>query len=101
MAPLARTVCITRGALGCWVLKDGEVTAVPGVPAQAVDTNGAGDMFAGAFLYAVTHGHGHTQAAMLGNLAAAAVVSQHGNRLTTAQLQDIKNRFEAQQAAPR
>jgi sugar/nucleoside kinase (ribokinase family) len=96
MAPLARTVCITRGPLGCWVLEGGEVTAVPGVPAQAVDTNGAGDMFAGAFLYAATHGYSHAQAAELGNLTAAAVVSQHGNRLSTARLQEIKASFEAQ-----
>ena len=95
MAPLARTVCITRGPLGCWVLEGGEVTAVPGVPAQAVDTNGAGDMFAGAFLYAATHGYSHAQAAELGNLTAAAVVSQHGNRLSTARLQEIKAGFEA------
>jgi sugar/nucleoside kinase (ribokinase family) len=77
------------------VLEGGEVTAVPGVPAQAVDTNGAGDMFAGAFLYAATHGFTHTQAAELGNLAAAAVVSQHGNRLSTERLQAIKAGFEA------
>jgi sugar/nucleoside kinase (ribokinase family) len=95
MAPLARTVCITRGPLGCWVLEGGQVTAVPGVPAQAVDTNGAGDMFAGAFLYAATHGYSHAQAAELGNLTAAAVVSQHGNRLSAARLQEIKVVFEA------
>lgn len=95
MGPLARTVCITRGPLGCWVLEGGEVIAVPGVPALAVDTNGAGDMFAGAFLYAATHGYSHAQAAELGHLAAAAVVSQHGNRLSTARLQAIKTGFEA------
>lgn len=90
MAPLARVVCITRGPLGCWVLENGHVTAVAAVPTQAVDTNGAGDMFAGAFLYAVTHGQSPAQAAALGNLCAAAVVAQHGNRLTATQLQQLK-----------
>jgi sugar/nucleoside kinase (ribokinase family) len=90
MAPLARTVCITRGPQGCWVLNGGEVMHLPAVPTQAVDTNGAGDMFAGAFLYATTQGHGPREAAALGNLAAAAVVSQHGNRLTTGRLQALK-----------
>ena len=93
MAPLARTVCITRGPLGCWVLHGGEVLHVPGVPTQAVDTNGAGDMFAGAFLYAVTQGHSRSQAAALGNQAAAAVVGQHGNRLTTERLQALKTQW--------
>jgi len=46
-------------------------------------------MFAGAFLYGVTHGMGHAQAAALANRAAAAVVSQHGNRLTAERLQTL------------
>jgi len=83
---LARTVCLTRGPKGCVVLHDGERTEVPAVPTQAVDTNGAGDMFAGAFLYGTTHGMAHAQAAALANRAAAAVVSQHGNRLTKTQM---------------
>jgi sugar/nucleoside kinase (ribokinase family) len=61
---------------------------------KALDTNGAGDMFAGAFLYAVTHGHSHAQAAWLANQAAAQVVSQYGNRLTHAGMESIKSRFE-------
>jgi sugar/nucleoside kinase (ribokinase family) len=69
-------------------------TEVPAVPTQAVDTNGAGDMFAGAFLFGITHGQNPAQAAALANRAAAAVVSQHGNRLTAAQLQQIHADFQ-------
>ncbi len=86
---LARTVCLTRGPQGCIVLRGSEMASVPAVPTQAVDTNGAGDMFAGAFLYGVTHGMADAQAAALANRAAAAVVSQHGNRLTAERLQAI------------
>jgi hypothetical protein len=52
-------------------------------------------MFAGAFLYAVTHGHSRSQSAWLANQAAAQVVSQHGNRLSAAAMGDIKTRFDA------
>jgi len=51
-------------------------------------------MFAGAFLFAVTHGHSQAQAAWLANQAAAQVVSQHGNRLSRQAMGDIKTRFE-------
>jgi sugar/nucleoside kinase (ribokinase family) len=51
-------------------------------------------MFAGAFLYAVIHGHSHTQAAWLANQAAAQVVSQYGNRLSADAMGSIKARFE-------
>ena len=87
---LARTVCLTRGPLGCIVLQGGQTIQVPAVPTKAVDTNGAGDMFAGAFLYGVTHGMDEAQAAALANRAAAAVVAQHGNRLTRAQMQALR-----------
>ena len=69
-------------------------TTVPAATVKALDTNGAGDMFAGAFLYAATHGQSHTQAAWLANLAAAQVVSQYGNRLTLEVMGGIKRRFE-------
>ena len=90
---LARTVCLTRGPQGCVVLEGAQQTVVPAVAVKALDTNGAGDMFAGAFLYAVTHGHSHAQAAWLANQAAAQVVSQYGNRLTRETMDGIKTRF--------
>ena len=96
MSQLARTVCLTRGPQGCVVLQGSQHTAVPAASVKALDTNGAGDMFAGAFLYAVTHGHGHAQAAWLANQAAAQVVSQYGNRLTRETLLGIKERLALQ-----
>ncbi len=87
---LARTVCLTRGPKGCIVLSGGERIDVPAVPTRAVDTNGAGDMFAGSFLYGITHGLTGAQAAALANRTAAAVVAQHGNRLTREQMQALR-----------
>jgi sugar/nucleoside kinase (ribokinase family) len=75
------------------VIQGNQRIEVPAVPAQAVDTNGAGDMFAGAFLYGITHGQTPSEAAALANRTAAAVVSQHGNRLTAVQMQQIHADF--------
>lgn len=93
VSKLARVVCLTRSAKGCLVLEGGQQTEVPAAQVKAVDTNGAGDMFAGAFLYAVTQGHSHAQAAWLGNQAAGRVVSQYGNRLNAAAMADIQKAF--------
>jgi len=90
----ARVVCLTRSAKGCLVLEGDEVIEVPAVKVKAVDTNGAGDMFAGAFLYAVTHGHSHAQAALLANQCAGKVVSQVGNRLSQPVVNALKAEFE-------
>ena len=89
----ARVVCLTRSALGCIILEGDTQTAVPAANVKAIDTNGAGDMFAGAFLYAATQGHSHAQAAWLANQAAGQVVSQYGNRLTLAAMERVKASF--------
>ena len=48
---------------------------------KCIDSNGAGDMFAGAFLYAITHGYSWVEAGNLASRAAAEVVSHYGPRL--------------------
>jgi sugar/nucleoside kinase (ribokinase family) len=95
ISKLAQVVCLTRGAKGCLVLEGEQQTAVPAAEVKALDTNGAGDMFAGAFLFAVTNGHSHAEAALLANTAAGTVVAQYGNRLTPEQLKAIRQEFEA------
>lgn len=94
LSKLASTVCLTRGPQGCIVVQGAQRSEVPAVPTQAVDTNGAGDMFAGTFLYGITHGLAPAQAAALANRTAAAVVGQHGNRLTAAHMQAIDADFQ-------
>ena len=87
---LAKIVCLTRGPAGSEIITSEQTWHVPADKVKAIDTNGAGDMFAGAFLYAISRGYSPDKAANLGNHAAAAVVTQHGNRLTLGQLSIIK-----------
>jgi len=89
----ARVVCLTRSAKGSVVIEGDLRTEVEATKVTAVDTNGAGDMYAGAFLYAVTHGHSHAQAAWLANQCAGKVVSQVGNRLSQADMDQLKAEF--------
>lgn len=89
----AHVVCLTRSAKGCVVLEAGMQTDVPAAKVKAIDTNGAGDMFAGAFLYAVTHGYSHAQAASLANQCAGLVVAQVGNRLSQSTMDQISSDF--------
>jgi sugar/nucleoside kinase (ribokinase family) len=86
LSTLANTVCLTRGASGCLVIEGPHITKVAGVAVKALDTNGAGDMFAGAFLYAVSQGRSNVQAAALANACASLVVGQYGNRVQTSDL---------------
>ena len=85
----ANAFAITLGADGALVYDGFKTVEVASTPVAAVDSNGAGDMFAGAFLYAITHGHDFTYAAQLANRAAGKVVSQFGPRLKPEQHQEV------------
>lgn len=88
---VAKTFVITCGENGA-IIWDG-VTFIDIEPykVKAVDSNGAGDMYAGAFLFAITHNHSHASAGKLASLAASRVVSQFGPRLKWHETQDIRN----------
>ncbi len=90
---ISKQIVITRGSEGA-LLFDGEnnISIAPH-SVKAVDSNGAGDMFAGAFLYAVSAGHDFETAGNLASLAAATTVSHFGPRLTGEQHQEIKKQI--------
>lgn len=73
-------VACTDGENGAHVLSDGQHWHVPAVPTRIVDATGAGDLFAGAFLWAITNGHDLQTAARMGNIAASEVISHIGAR---------------------
>lgn len=81
----AKTFVITQGAKGARVFDGKQFIYIPAQQVTALDTNGAGDMFAGAFLYAITQGQSYQQAGELAVRAAAQVVSQYGPRLAAEQ----------------
>lgn len=90
----ARYFAITLGKDGALVFDGAKLIHTPGVVADALDTNGAGDMFAGAFLAAISLGKGFEQAAALANDAAARVVSQFGPRLEPLHFDQLKQEFD-------
>ena len=71
---------VSCGADGARVKQGGALIHAPGFPVTAVDTNGAGDAFAGAYLAAVTNGRGPEQAARLATYVSSRVVSKYGPR---------------------
>jgi sugar/nucleoside kinase (ribokinase family) len=77
----ATNVALTLGADGSVLMHGDEAYPIGGVKVAAVDTTGAGDMYAAGVLYGLTHGMSWKQAGQLGSHAAARVVAQMGARL--------------------
>ena len=90
MQNTARQFVITLGAEGSIVFDGANIVQAPAQPVTAVDTNGAGDMFAGAYLYGVLQGQSCLDAATFANRAASAVVGQYGPRLHPAEYNGLK-----------
>ena len=88
-----KTFAITDGANGAITFDGSSLEQSEGVEAKAIDTNGAGDMFAGAFLYAITSGKSYRWAADLANDCAAKVVARFGPRLDPNDFTLVKQRF--------
>jgi len=65
---------------GAWIVSDGAVTHVPADPVSIVDATGAGDAFAGAFLWGITNGADLIKAARMANLTAGSVIGHIGPR---------------------
>ncbi len=78
---IARTCNVTLGRRGSMTVTNGRSVTVPGYEVTARDTNGAGDMYAGACLYGWANGMEAPVAAKLGNFAAATLVQHYGARL--------------------
>ena len=85
MKSKAKQFVITRGALGALLFDGNDYINIQPHAVKAVDTNGAGDMFAGAFMYALTQGKDFKTAGDFASLASATVVSSFGPRLEAEQ----------------
>ena len=85
----AETFAITLGAKGAVVYDGNDLIEIAPNPVKAIDTNGAGDLFAGAFMYGLTHGMDFRQAGELASKASSIIVSQFGPRLKLEQYQAL------------
>ncbi len=86
---VAKQFVITRGAHGSVLYDGNDFIEIPAVPVKMLSSLGAGDTYAGAFLYAITQDHSFAAAGRLASAAAACVVAQYGPRLSRQQLQIV------------
>jgi len=73
-------VACTDGANGAYILAGEDRWHVPAVSTTVVDATGAGDLFAGAFLWGLTNGYDLETCGRMACVAAAEVISHIGAR---------------------
>jgi fructokinase len=72
------TMCVTFGERGCAIFKDGVYCEIPGFKVEVVDTVGAGDAFAAAFLHGIEQGWDARLTGSFANAVGALVASRRG-----------------------
>ncbi len=86
---VAKRFAITLGSNGALIYDGDTFIQIEPYKVHAIDSNGAGDMFSGAFMYGITHDHSYAEAGKLASLASSKVVSQFGPRLETQQIKTV------------
>jgi sugar/nucleoside kinase (ribokinase family) len=87
----AKRFVITQGENGAMIFDGDTFIDIEPYSVKAIDTNGAGDLFAGAFLYGITNGKSYADSGKLASLASSKVVTQFGPRLEWPQTKEILN----------
>lgn len=73
------TLVVTRGAKGCRILTAGETIDIAARPVEAVvDTTGAGDMFAGGYLFGMDMTGDPRKAGEIAAIMAASIIQRFG-----------------------
>ncbi len=86
---LSKGFAITRGPKGSVIFDGEKLIEVAAPQVKAIDTVGAGDMYAGAFLYGITHGMNYEEAGKLASKSASQIVTSYGPRLKTEELKAL------------
>ena len=87
-------IAITKGAEGSVVINNGQEIFSPAMPITPVDTNGAGDMYAGSFMHAYLNGLDLSECAEFSNFASSKIVETFGPRLTPEGYKEVLNKLK-------
>ena len=88
---ISKTFALTLGAKGSLIFDGQTLIEIAPFPVNAIDTVGAGDMYAGGVLYGITNGMDWATAGRLGSLASAKLVTIPGARMATT---DVRSLFK-------
>jgi sugar/nucleoside kinase (ribokinase family) len=86
---ISKTFALTLGSKGSLIFDGQTLLEIAPFPVQAIDTVGAGDMYAGGVLYGITNGMDWATAGRLGSLSSSQLVTTLGARMATADLQSL------------
>ncbi|NOZ80693.1 MAG: adenosine kinase [DPANN group archaeon] len=98
---LADIVIVKIGKQGSLIFHDDRIMKIKGVTTDAVDTTGAGDMYAAGFLYGHTHGLSLGKSGAIASMASAKVVENIGARIDIDLQEEVKRILDEEAEQPK
>ena len=88
-------IIITLGEKGCIYSINGQVKIMPPVKLDIVDTNGAGDVFAGAYIYSMGRNFGLEKSIAYATIASSLSVGKLTSRLSIPSLTEVSSYYDS------
>lgn len=85
-----KTICIKLGEQGCRILTGNEDITCPGYAVKVLDTNGAGDSFAAAFVHGYLSGWNINEIGRFSNLMGASKVKKIGSGRNVPTVEELR-----------
>ena len=95
LGAIAHSYAVTLGDKGAIIYDGDNKCSVDAHTVRAIDTNGAGDLFAGSYLYGISHGFSAKQAGMIASFASGLLVTKFGPRLNEEFITKVKDYGES------
>ena len=95
IAELCDIAVVKVGSKGSMVKRGNDMVRVDAIKAKAIDTTGAGDLYASGFIYGLSQGWNLDKCAKLGSLTAGKVVETLGAKITPAGWDEINKTIHA------
>lgn len=93
LSKLADIIVLKLGSKGSIISDRGTIKKIIPFKVNAIDTTGAGDMYAAGFLYGITNGYSIKESGLIASFSAAKIVEVMGARLDYSIKDQIKDRF--------
>lgn len=87
-------IVITMEDKGCLYKEDGQIKLMPAYKKEVVDTTGAGDIFHGAFMYALIKGYQYEDILRIANITGGLSVTKVGGRNSIPNLDTVLRIYE-------
>jgi len=96
MGKLCRTAIVKDGKKGSFISHEGTILRIPpkGTP-NAVDTTGAGDVYAAGFLYGQATGLGVEESGIIASILAGEIITQRGAQFSEEKAQELRVLLES------